>query len=748
MPGTNRLSKGVRMSTQPMDFNIRFNAESAQFSKDVDHAKKMLRGYTGEANQAVAANDSLCGTMGNGAKKAFEFGEGVLRVAGAVSAVAGAVTGATAVLIRQQAEQARQLEKMSTVAGVTVEQMQALSYASNQYGISGEKMSDILKDVQDKLGDFAATGGGEFKDFFENIAPLVGLTIDQLQRMSGQEALIAVKSALDAANIPMQQQVFYLEAIANDASALMPLLDKNGQKLLELTNRYEDLNVAMSEFDIQQFKQMDQELEETALKLERSFSVAVLGAREQISWLSDHIAKSVTWWGELFDSWSDDPRTANGLIKKLGDLRSEAKYLENDLTRAKEVLADLENTKASAQGNAGQEAYLKFKGWDKRISEAKDKVKELSGQLSSLNNQIGDHQTQYEKQVFGMHSQPITPNVTENIPSLNRPGNDSDKLTALDIQYASELEKLKLSHQERLMEIENLQSSELELKQRGYESLDALKIAYKDKENQFYAEQEEAYFQKLDAQMQRELDAFSRKEDEKTRKAEQASAQRASTEQRLEQQVLGMKFAVANQALGLIASTAEEGSSLQKAALVAQKAMAAAQVFMQGEVAATAAMAPPPIGLGFVGGSAAAASIRTMSAVSAGLIMAQTVAGMAHSGISEIPEEGTWLLNKGERVYTNESALKLDYMYNKITSPQFGLSNDPSIQLSKQQSLANNQSVNWTVNIENHQGEAKVTTGIDDKQKVLSIMLEDVHSSGTHYSALSKKLGIKSGGYK
>ncbi|MGT9851974.1 hypothetical protein ACVSD9_24675 (plasmid) [Vibrio parahaemolyticus] len=40
--------------------------------------------------------------------------------------------------------------------------------------------------------------------------PKVGLTVDELQRMAGPEALIAVESAINPANVPMKQQIFYL----------------------------------------------------------------------------------------------------------------------------------------------------------------------------------------------------------------------------------------------------------------------------------------------------------------------------------------------------------------------------------------------------------------------------------------------------------------------------------------------------------------------------------------------------------
>ncbi|MGI2897204.1 hypothetical protein ACRTD4_24315, partial [Vibrio alginolyticus] len=181
-----------------------------------------------------------------------------------------------------------------------------------------------------------------------------------------------------------------------------------------------------------------------------------------------------------------------------------------------------------------------------------------------------------------------------------------------------------------------------------------------DKLEKFEAKQADA--------RQREKDAHNAVEDAKTRKSEQAAKQRADTEKRIEQSVLSMKFGLASQGLSLIEQTAKQGSFIQKAAFAAQKAMAAAQVYMQGEVAATAALAPPPIGLGPIAGVGQAMVIRTLAAASAGLIMGQAVAGMAHNGIEEVPmfagrSESNWTLKAGERVYTNESARRIDQMY-------------------------------------------------------------------------------------
>ena len=54
--------------------------------------------------------------------------------------------------------------------------------------------------------------------------------------------------------------------------------------------------------------------------------------------------------------------------------------------------------------------------------------------------------------------------------------------------------------------------------------------------------------------------------------------------------------------------------------------------------------------LGYPYGEIASSIVMGLGMANVGLIAAQTISGMAHDGIDSIPREGTWLLNKGERV--------------------------------------------------------------------------------------------------
>lgn len=88
-----------------------------------------------------------------------------------------------------------------------------------------------------------------------------------------------------------------------------------------------------------------------------------------------------------------------------------------------------------------------------------------------------------------------------------------------------------------------------------------------------------------------------------------------------------------------------EQSKTYKAMFLAQQAIAVGQAIISTELAAM-----QPLAQMGIFGIPASMLIRGMGYASVGIIAAQTVAGMAHDGIDNIPKEGTWLLDKGERV--------------------------------------------------------------------------------------------------
>lgn len=139
-----------------------------------------------------------------------------------------AVAGATAALVASQVQLANTLTQQAQVANAGVQEFQRYAIAADVVGISQEKLSDQLKDFNEKVGEFQQTGGGGMKDFFENIAPQIGLTADAFRDLSGPQALQLYYDSLEKAGLSQEQMSFYLESMASDTTALIPLLRDGG----------------------------------------------------------------------------------------------------------------------------------------------------------------------------------------------------------------------------------------------------------------------------------------------------------------------------------------------------------------------------------------------------------------------------------------------------------------------------------------------------------------------------------------
>ena len=163
----------------------------------------------------------------------------------ALGAAAAAATASLGLIVRSTAESAAQIRQFAQVANATPEALQRWSAGARTVGIEQEKLADILKDVNDRVGDFLQTGGGPMADFFEKVAPRVGVTAEQFARLSGPEALQLYIDTLERAGLGQQEMTFYLEAMASDATRLLPLLRNGGTEMARLGDQAADLGAVL-----------------------------------------------------------------------------------------------------------------------------------------------------------------------------------------------------------------------------------------------------------------------------------------------------------------------------------------------------------------------------------------------------------------------------------------------------------------------------------------------------------------------
>jgi hypothetical protein len=189
----------------------------------------MKRGEAAVDGLRSATNRAAQGMKAFG-DKAIDLGKGLSMVSGAM---AGVIAGAFAIA-KGTSDSAREITKLSQISNASTTEFQRMAAGARTVGIEQDKLADILKDVNDRVGDFVETGGGPMADFFENIAPKVGVTADQFARLSGPEALQLYVDSLHKAGVNQQQMTFYMEAMASDATALIPLLANSGAEMNRL----------------------------------------------------------------------------------------------------------------------------------------------------------------------------------------------------------------------------------------------------------------------------------------------------------------------------------------------------------------------------------------------------------------------------------------------------------------------------------------------------------------------------------
>ena len=217
------------------ELNVILQARDKEFTKAMDRAQRRVERFAKQSGKGLSNTTKTFNVLGSAASKL-----GLAFSAGAVMA------GFTA-LIDNASRSAKELTNLSRVAGVGVEDFQKMAFASKTVGIEQDKLADILKDVNDKFGDYFATGAGPLADFFENIAPKVGVTAKAFQGLSSDQALGLYVKTLQEAGVNQQELTFYMEAIASDATALAPLLLNNAEAMTELGARAEALGVVLDE---------------------------------------------------------------------------------------------------------------------------------------------------------------------------------------------------------------------------------------------------------------------------------------------------------------------------------------------------------------------------------------------------------------------------------------------------------------------------------------------------------------------
>ncbi|WP_444959707.1 hypothetical protein [Microbulbifer sp. VVAC002] len=646
----------------------------------------------------------------------------VAAVGKAFAAVTVASAGALAVMTSRVIEQSAEIENLSAVANTSTLEFQRMSYAAQRYGVEQDKVADILTDTSDKVGDFLQTGAGPMADFFENIAPQVGVTAEEFRNLSGRDALGLYVSSLEKANLSQSEMTFYMEAIASDATLLLPLLRNNGKELGRLGDEAEDVGAVLSDLDLQQLGEVRENLDKLKGAFDGFEKEVVKGALPAIKDLTELLQDPATIQAAtaltsgLIQGFTVVAKVVTDAVHTVQDLAEEFAAitvgihaddivrLERDAQRIRDVLDS--NDLGQRLRFFGPKGVVEY--WNDE--ELKAELARLESAIDAYSKTNAKTQSEIviEGPLLGDDFQQAIAEVEAELKELAAIGDPWETFSGVLGDIEGELEK-EAEQRERMLRaqqafnslVSDLQTDEernLSLLRERLDILEAVKDITDEQRQQTLGRIADAATE--DSSALGGLDSGSDIESARTEledwystqldMLEQFRSERADLNATWDEEELAIRqqyeeklteITQANEDLrrqqqlegyGLLMSVASEyysGMEGEEAAymraalaigstLLDEKKRNALQSIIantqDAAMGAYNAMASIPY-VGPVLGAAAAGAVY----VTGGLAAAK-LTGMAHDGLDAVPETGTWLLEKGERVTTSETSAKLD----------------------------------------------------------------------------------------
>ncbi|MFO7071918.1 phage tail tape measure protein, partial [Pseudomonas aeruginosa] len=737
-----------------------------------------------------------------------EVEKNAAKVGAAIGAATAAGITALAALTISTVRNANEIANLASVANASTTEFQKYAAGAKLVGIEQEKLADIFKDVNDKVGDFLNTGGGALADFFENVAPKVGVTADQFRNLSGPQALGLYVSSLEKAKVSQSDMTFYLEAIASDATALLPLLRNNAEGFKTFGDAAQAAGAILDEKTIKSANELKAatwlveqsttglknqltsalipvlsdfatklldvskdgtsmvavgEFLVTTLKLVAGAAVATVGAFqlvgksiagaaavassafEGITWLE--IASGPAGWAKRFVQNLDGVKASTSVFAEdmVGSGKKIVEVLEfignagtGDVNGRVKELAKLldELRKKNKTGTfeaPGKEAEAAAKRQQQAVASL---ISSLQLEAATV-GMTANEQKLYRLQLDGATASQLAQAkaAIETVESFKQQQKAQEDYRKLVQDLRTDEERLLDTTKERLAVLDAMQGLEPDERMQvagriagaatteapEFGGLDAViggpfsELLKIDEAEEKLQEWYDTQLEMLEQFRQDRADLAAVWDEEELALKQQHEDELARIEQARQMAQLASAESIFGDLAGLTKTFAGEQSGLYKAMFAVQKAAAIAQsmVAIQTGIAMAAAN-PWPANL---------AAMASVAAATASIVSNIGAIGMAHEGIDSIPQTGTWLLEKGERVTTAETSAKLDKTLSDIQSGGTGA---PVVNLYEDASKAG------TVNSRQENG-----------QNVIDIFVSNIMSDGKAQQAISRKFGLQ-----
>ncbi|MFY0201019.1 phage tail tape measure protein [Klebsiella variicola] len=322
-------------------------AKVGGFVSGMDKAERASSKWSKQVQSDVKAATSAIATIG----------------AAAVTAAIGVGAGGYQ-LLKSTSKQITETDRWAKSLRISTQELLAWQFAAEKAGVSGDNISDIFKDIGDKIGDAVLNKSGEAVDALNAL----GLSAEKLSRTTPDKQLLAIGEALSKIK-SNAEKTNILESLGNDLSKLLPLFDNNNQKLKDFIEQAKDFGVAPDQSSIDDLVKVNtifETMEAQVIGLKNEIAAGL--AKVDLSPLEQSLDK-------LHDVLTD-PSVLQGISNLVSEVAQLAGWLIKSAAAAGQIATSTGNRFAALGGNVDQS----------NVDQIDERIKYLQHILSNKND--------------------------------------------------------------------------------------------------------------------------------------------------------------------------------------------------------------------------------------------------------------------------------------------------------------------------------------------------------------------------
>lgn len=163
------------------------------------------------------------------------FGKAAGKMSTAFTAASAAIRVPMLAMTKGFADSASEVADLSKKTGVAASSLSALGYAGKLSGVSLSDLGGALAKMNKNLGEQSAA--------FSRL----GLSFDQLRRMSTEEQFLAVADAINNIQDPAEKTAAAMGVFGKSATTLFPLIDGGAASIRNMTSEARKMGVVISD---------------------------------------------------------------------------------------------------------------------------------------------------------------------------------------------------------------------------------------------------------------------------------------------------------------------------------------------------------------------------------------------------------------------------------------------------------------------------------------------------------------------